>query len=748
MRRIFIWLILILLGLTALFYSLPNLFSSDVIWAKINPILEQQLGRKFKVSGSKKLVIYPNIAIELADVEIADSQNAGPLVSLDKLLIKVDLMPLFSGQYQIRELSFIGADISLIAYKDGSNNWQESAKRLPEPVASNDPLGALIERSVTENSLNAASPTKQNNPTKFSADDLSISNFKIINSRISYDNRAAGEFEMAENINIDIDLKSGVEFVNINGSLIWRKQPVAINISQVSISDLLETNSTQLTMDFKSKPLDLAIKGTVSLNDTLQFSGNVQLNSPAIKTTANWLNLTLSDIHDGPLSFKSDLKISKSLYQLSQFSLSIFNGQYSGTLNVSNDNIPNIYGEVTVSNIDYNTIFASPKPTKTTDGWSQETKNLGIISQVNSNIALSIKRIKYDDYLLNDLKARLIVRKSVAKIPFTTTIFSGQIAGTIGAQPSKSGAVINAKIQTQNIDVGNALKQLKLTQKLAATADLTANIQMNGKNIQQWMSQMTGNGKLVMRDGVIEGIALADALAPEIAKIDLSLNSPEKLTKFALDAGQNLFKQDISNMVSGQFSNHTGTGQQTKFVKAGTDFSIKNGILTADNLNINSENIIIYGAGNIDLGKKQLNYRVVPKLASQNANGKSERMTIPVLIKGSWSAPQYIADFEYAIKNSYTINKIRDDINKKLADQIKKKITNKVVDKVKQEVTKQLGDKLGEVVGERLNDAVSNQVGNLLGLPKVDKKETDKNDQSTKIDDAANLLNQLFSPPK
>lgn len=750
MRRLFIWLLTFIAILVGLILALPSLFSSDKIWAQVSPILEQQVGRKITVSGTRELSLYPNIALVLGDVEIGSNVSSDmPLANLDELRISVDLMALFSGNINIHELRLNGADIHLLIDAEGKKNWvngYDEAAQLPEkPTNPDDPLGALIADSVNEQANNGETVGEA---TEFDLSTLSVKNFKITNSRFTYEDQMNDRSELIENVDVNIQLAKQNKSLSLNGSLMWQRQLIDFDLDSLNIDQLQNENTTDLNFKMNAKPISFDLNGQLRMAEQFGFDGKVAVKSPSIQQASNWLKFDLSDVNDTALDLSSDLKISGNMYQLANLKLAAFASQINGTLNFSNGAKPNVYGKLSIDQINYSKIITASETKPSSSTWSNAPLNLAILSQLNSNIGLEVASLNYDGIIASQLNTSLIIRKSKAKIPLQMNIFGGQISTDITAELNGNAARVSATIDAKNIKAGDALQSLDISDKLTATTNFNSKITSHGASLQQLMNNLSGTGTVDMADGVIKGIALADALAPEIANIDLSLNSPEKLASFALEAGKNLFAQNMTGLMSSHFGQNVGAEKQTHFVKAVMTYQIDQGVLDNQDLEVSSENIIIRGAGKINIGKKTLNYRIIPKLLRKAETGTTERMTIPALITGPWSAPNVAIDYAYAIENSSTIQKARDKAVQKITDKITEKVTDKLVEKVKDKI----GDKLGDKVGDELTKQVGDQVGELLGIkpkndaqPKPLPEEAPKSD-GQKLLDAGNLLNNLLNP--
>lgn len=750
MKRLLIWLLLIIALIGGAVASLPFIFSSDKIWAQVTPLLEQQLGRKINVSGERKLSLYPNIALVMSQVEIGSNISADvPLASLNNLRISVDLISLISGNINIKELILDGADINLFIDENGHQNWANetgSATQLPEQSSTeNDPLGNLIAKSVNEQT---ATESGGDTGLAFDLATLSVSNFKIINSRLTFEDHTTSSHELAENININISLSEQNKKLTLDGNLTWKKQPIEFILQKIDLENLLKQQDVDVDFKMSSAPLSLDLVGLFHNSDAIGFDGQTNIQSASIKQAANWLNLELSNLNDSQLSLKSALKISGSTIQLGNLDLAIFGSKINGTLNVSTAATTNIYGKLAIDQLDLAQIMPASQAENTASSgieWSQSPLDLSVLSQVNSNIDLSIGSLTAEGINAKNIKTRLTIRKSTARIPLKLNIFGGEIALDVAMQVKNNAAQVNASVKANNIKIGDALKTLKITDQLTATTSLTTQITTSGASMAQLMSRLNGNGSVDMADGVIQGIAIADALAPQIANIDSSLNSPKNIANFALDAGKTLFDQQAADIMSNGLGQNTGADKQTKFVKAVMNYTLKDGVLSNKDLEIRSDNIIIRGEGQVDIGKQQLNYRIIPKLVKTSETGTSERMTIPAIITGPWSAPNVAVDFAYALQNSSQIAKIRDAAIQKITGVIAEKVTDKIVETVK--------EKIGEKIGEQVTEQLGDQVGKLLGIaPKQDETQAlpetgdaKPEEKSNGLLDAGNLLNGLLN---
>ena len=98
--------------------------------------------------------------------------------------------------------------------------------------------------------------------------------------------------------------------------------------------------------------------------------------------------------------------------------------------------------------------------------------------------------------------------------------------------------------------------------------------------------------------------------------------------------------------------------EKTEFSEAGASFVITKGVAETKDLRALSSIVRVSGAGTVNLGQRQIDMIVRPKLGGASpaqpggiASGDLSGLELPIKIKGSWERPQVAPDVDGLLKN-------------------------------------------------------------------------------------------------
>jgi AsmA protein len=88
-----------------------------------------------------------------------------------------------------------------------------------------------------------------------------------------------------------------------------------------------------------------------------------------------------------------------------------------------------------------------------------------------------------------------------------------------------------------------------------------------------------------------------------------------------------------------------GPGDKTQFSDFTATFAVAGGVATNKDLRLISPRVRVAGEGTIDLGRRQIDYTLHPKIiggiAAPGAVIKVKELEIPVRVEGPWEKPSY-----------------------------------------------------------------------------------------------------------
>lgn len=113
---------------------------------EISRAVEEKTGRPLHIDGDLALSVFPWLGLEVNQVALDNPEGFSDerFASVERLNVKVALMPLFSLQVRVGEVQLIGLRVNLEKRADGATNWDDlagGAEAAPEQPAS-DPESA------------------------------------------------------------------------------------------------------------------------------------------------------------------------------------------------------------------------------------------------------------------------------------------------------------------------------------------------------------------------------------------------------------------------------------------------------------------------------------------------------------------------------------------------------------------------------------------------------------------------------
>ena len=165
MRRIWIG-IGVLMGLAIILVIAGLIAIWNIDWNDYkDPIADaarDATGRRLDLSGDLSLAIglRPGIAVNAVSFENAEWGSRSDMARIERLIVRLRLIPLLSGRVEIDRIELIGLDLLLETNGDGISNWEfeeknAEAEAAPEAggedgSATDEPLRALVRRLLIE----------------------------------------------------------------------------------------------------------------------------------------------------------------------------------------------------------------------------------------------------------------------------------------------------------------------------------------------------------------------------------------------------------------------------------------------------------------------------------------------------------------------------------------------------------------------------------------------------------------------
>ena len=630
MRKILIGLGVVVVLLIGAVVALPFFIPVDWVKEQAQTQASQATGRQLTIAGDVSLSVFPNVRIEANDVHFANEPGSPvtDMVSLTKLALDVQLMPLLSGDLVVDEFVLIDPVIYLEGKPDGSGNWQFT----PEPGAE----GTTTDGSGAEGTADAGGNGLAN---------LTLGDVRIENGQVTFVDGASGETTVVSGINMVLSLPDLASPFNGEGSFTFKDKTLNLATSLASPKSLMDGGTSDATVIIESEPLNVSFNGSVAQAGAV--TGKVDLSIPSLSGLALWMEQPLDPASPAPevikVSGTLDMNGDNIAFNGAEVTIDDLKARGDIAVNMGGDR-PSITANLESDMLDLNPYLPQPEEGAgqadgsedasggSADGgdslaqdWSDEEIDFSGLDAANADLTFDLAGLKVQAIEIGRSRLHIVVNNGSATVDLLeAALYGGN--GTAHVEIDRSGArpAIAKTFSATGIQAEPLLAAAAGFDKLSGTADLNMDITTTGVSQKQFVENLFGNGNFIFRDGAFKGINIAAMVR------DLSIES---------------IGQAVSPTESTDFAELSGT------------YNIQNGMLANDDLFMSAPLFRMDGQGNVNMPDKTLDYTITPK-ATASLEGQGAEDTsgfgIPVNVRGPWASPAITPDLEAIAKNALT----------------------------------------------------------------------------------------------
>ncbi|HKU16122.1 MAG TPA: AsmA family protein [Steroidobacteraceae bacterium] len=704
-----IGLIVVALVLVLLFVD-PNDYRDD-----IQKLVKDKTGRELTLSGDLKLSVFPWIALESGPATLGDAPGFGPepFVALREAHIGVRLLPLLRGKVEVGNVRLDGARIRLITDEQGRENWADLGKNEAAQSQPQAESGAVEVPTVAGLEISDAAVVIENRQAKsrrevrdfnlktgrlasgepfdFSTDfvldqDRSLSAKVKVAATVTADlernvHRLAepkidvtvsGQGYPADGVPVEVRARSleadiGKELYRLDSLAVkttWKSDglpaagvPLALNAKDCNV------NLASQTLELAGLEADAAgahVTGSLTgaeILDAPSLKGSLKLDPLALREWLPKLGIAAPKTTDPKvleqLSFSGNVQLTKASAEVGDIVLKLDDTTMRGMLGVADFASKALRFDLNVDRINADRYLppSSDKPAAKDAKQPPTEIPVDMLRKLNARGQLSVGEAIFAGMTFTKLRLGVNAREGKVRFyPSEAAMYGGQYRGDIGIDATGSVARVTLDEHVSGVSFAPLFKDLFETTRVSGKGSANIKLAGAGRNTDDLMKTLDGTVDFNVADGALEGADLwyeirrARALLKRQAAPERAAGPPRT-----------------------PFSALTGTG------------TMKDGVLTNNDLNVAMQYLKVTGQGNVDLPRSALDYRLVAavlKIPREGADTtQMEDMVdaqIPVKVSGSLSDP-----------------KVRPDVENLLKGEVKKKVEEKIKDK--------LGDKLKDI---------------------------------------------------
>ena len=678
--------LLVVIALTAIVVFIdPNDYKQDIV-----TLVKQHTGREIVLREPIKLSVFPWLGIETGEVILGNASGFGetPFARIDRLGLKLKLVPLLSQSIEVDTLLLHGLQVNLVRNAQGQTNWAD-----------------LIQPNPTSDT----STTAPSSPPALSVQQIDIQDANLSwNDHISGQHYQIQQFNLASagltaGVNVpvqarfqllssepatDIQFKMQTELAiganhqrftlnNLQMTAVAEDPILPADGIQIGLGAEIDIDLAEQRLQVKALQLEgpeLGIQGQVNFTQWAtkpQIRGQLKLANTNLKRLLAILGTSIETQNPQALTnFSANLTLEYDNQQLRLEPLAFILDGSTLQGNIALDvtkTIPALQAELQIDQFNLDDYMPSTATETVTPSSSQSTKDTktthSVLHAFNLAAELRINQLQANKARLTDVQLKMQNQQGLLTLkPIQANLYSGQFNGDISLDARTEPMVLAANKQLTGIQIGPLLRDVVGQDQLEGRGDLQLRITTNGINEQAIRNSLAGSAAFQFTDGAYKGVNLAELIQGAARLLRLNLEQPsssgEKRTDFAMIKGS---------------------------------LQINQGVIRNRDLQLQSPLLRITGQGSVDLAADQVDYMLTTKLVKTLAGqgGKTSNqlkgIPIPVRISGPLANLSYTPDLSGMLQASV----------QQRIQQEQDKVLNNVQDKVKQKAAELLGSPKG-----------------------------------------------------
>ncbi|ELA6639877.1 AsmA family protein [Vibrio alginolyticus] len=676
-------IVVILVAILALtIFVNPNQFKPLIVEQA-----QKQTGLELVIEGDISWQFFPSIGFELGHTELRNPQGFSKpnLFKVDTVGVDISVMPLFSQQLEIGNVTLDGAEFYIETKKDGSKNIDALTK-------------AQTQQAEQENN---AAPT-QNGETQTSGSDWSINlaGVTVSNGSLEMQDKQAGSYTKLYDISLNLSefafdnwttadfgvkgemndqkftAKGQADFKLEKGLANYALKNINFDATYSDPANKIESATIGLdTFEFdKVNNLTYAIKGDAGgMKLDMQGAGQLSVDKAISKVQLD--KLTLKSTFEGDALPQSPMKVdmvSDLSFDLTKNHLSFVLEKLTanaialdGKADVTLGDIPKVRFALHSPNIDLDEFLGLDKQAaegnKPASGGESAPAGPEVEPDLSALKALDVKgditidKFKAANAKMEAVKTSFTVNRGVFELTsFSSKLYQGSISATAKLDARQSPATYSVKKSIKGVKVQPLLIDVAENDKLEGTGNIDVNV--TGKSLTPTGIKKNLSGTVVINfaDGAVNGINVAQLIRENYAK----------------------FK--------GQKVEGTNEAKKTDFSAMTATLKLNKGVVSTDNMQAQSPLLRVRGKGTANYINETVDFTistsVVGSLEGQGGKDIDELkdITIPINVSGKWAEPKFKLVFDDVLKQ-----KAQKEIDRgveKLTDKIKDEKTKDAVD--------------------------------------------------------------------
>ncbi len=650
-------LVLVLVLAVGAVFMIPAEKIAALAVAKFNALT----GRELVILGSVRPSVWPLLGVKTGAVSMSNAEwsDEGPMLQAEGLEISVDMAALMTGVVKITAVEAIAPRLVLERSAKGQENWI---------------FGGSSGGEVTTDTPGVGQP-------------FTIDSAVFSDGALTFIDHGAGTRVALSQIEATIAIPDYIGAAQLDLAAVLNGQAFSAAMTVGAFQKFLDGKVVPLDLKLQAGAADVAFVGRAG-HAPMEAEGDLTARLGDLAAMAALFGAQAPVLPEGMGA--RDVRVTGALTVTSKASLHLRQGAVvldgnafamDADLTTAGDR-PKLSATVTAGALDLAALSGGAGGGSGggagAAGWPRDPIDVSGLAVMDAAVAVTADSLDLGMIKLGATQMMVTIDRARAVFDIRKTrAYAGAISGNFVVN-GRNGLSVGGDLAFANMALQPMLADFGGYQRLVGTGDLRVKFLGIGNSVDAILQGLEGSGTLSLTKGEILGL-------------------------------------DIPGMLRTLDTAYVGEGQKTIFDSLAGSFVVNSGVLRNDDLRLASPYITAFGAGDVGLGSRTLEYRVKATAMADDAGAGG--LTAPLLIKGPWADPKFSLDLEALAQERLDLEKDRLEAELRAkADQLAAEAQARA-DALEAEARARLESELGVVQqdGESLEDAARRRAGEALG---------------------------------
>jgi len=434
--------------------------------------------------------------------------------------------------------------------------------------------------------------------------------------------------------------------------------PVTLALN-TSMSLNLE-DETVATSDLSLAGLGLDLGGNLNATNILDnpgINGQIRIAPFNLRRFMQQINQPLPVTSDGTvfrsLALSSNFSASADNMQLDNLTLALDDSTITGNLTLAgldNDLVPPASTfDLSVTSLNLDRYLEPEEESSVNNSVGNTPLPVDTLRNLNLKGQVRLEHLTYSNLNLDNLSLSINASDGeLALAPINANLYQGSYTGDIRLSTGGSIPVASLDTRLENIYLAPLLRDFMDASYVSGTGDIRLNLAGRGEDTATIKRNLNGTGSMALHDGILEGVDVGSVLA------------------------------QVETMIREQRPANIVRGERTPFDTFSASVEVQNGIVTTDDLLIESSGFDVSGRGILaNLTNDTINFNLVANVDESPATDERAYdiggYALPIACTGALAEPSCLPDIQAIIAGA-----IQSAIQRGLTDLLQRAIGDEV----------------------------------------------------------------------